>query len=72
MDQISQFLQFTAILNLSWGNLLMDAIAIIFIYLAIKKHYEPLLLVPIGIGILLGNVVYLLSLRSKGRVPAEA
>ncbi len=56
MDSLYQFLQFTAILNLSWGNLLMDAVAIIFIYLAIKKHYEPLLLIPIGIGILMGNV----------------
>ncbi|RME25245.1 MAG: sodium ion-translocating decarboxylase subunit beta [Deltaproteobacteria bacterium] len=34
----------------------MDAVGIVFIYLAIKKHYEPLLLVPIGMGILLGNV----------------
>jgi oxaloacetate decarboxylase beta subunit len=56
MDAILDFLKVTAFWNLSWGNLLMDAIAIVFIYLAITKHYEPLLLIPIGIGILLGNV----------------
>jgi oxaloacetate decarboxylase beta subunit len=38
------------------GNLVMDLVGISFIYLAIKKHYEPLLLIPIGFGILLGNV----------------
>lgn len=56
MEPLIQFLEVTAFWNLSWGNLLMDAIGIVFIYLAIKKHYEPLLLIPIGIGILLGNV----------------
>jgi len=48
--------QVTGIGHFTWGNLVMDAIAIVFIYLAIKKHYEPLLLIPIGFGILLGNV----------------
>ncbi len=47
----------TAFANWSWANMLMNLIAIIFIYLAIKKHYEPLLLIPIALGILLGNVM---------------
>jgi oxaloacetate decarboxylase beta subunit len=38
------------------GNLVMNIVGIVFIYIAIKKHYEPLLLIPIGFGILLGNV----------------
>lgn len=38
------------------GHLLMLVVGGTFIYLAIKKHYEPLLLVPIGFGILVGNV----------------
>lgn len=38
------------------GNLAMDLVAVTFFYLAIRKHYEPLLLVPIGFGILLANV----------------
>ncbi len=57
MNYISTFLEITAFGNWSWGNILMDAVGIIFIYLAIKKHYEPLLLIPIGIGILFGNVM---------------
>ena len=47
----------TAFANWSWANMLMNLIAIVFIYLAIKKHYEPLLLIPIALGILLGNVM---------------
>jgi sodium ion-translocating decarboxylase beta subunit len=56
VETIVQFLKVTAFWNLSWGNLLMDTIGIVFIYIAIKKHYEPLLLIPIGVGILMGNV----------------
>ncbi len=44
------------IMHLSTGNLLMWLIAFILIFLAIKKDYEPLLLVPIGFGILLANL----------------
>jgi len=46
----------TGIGGLTVGNLVMNAIAITFIPLAIRKHYEPLLLVPIGFGILMANV----------------
>lgn len=42
--------------HLEWGNVIMILIGIIFIYLAITKDYEPLLLVPIGFGILIGNI----------------
>ncbi len=41
---------------LEWGNLVMIAVGIIFIYLAITKDYEPLLLVPIGFGVIVGNI----------------
>ena len=46
----------TAFLNLTWGNYLMIAVACVFLYLAIKKGYEPLLLVPIAFGMLLVNI----------------
>lgn len=46
----------TAFTNLYWGNYLMIAIACVFLYLAIKKGYEPLLLVPIAFGMLLVNM----------------
>lgn len=46
----------TAFVNLSWGNILMIFIALVFLYLAIAKGYEPLLLVPISFGMLLVNI----------------
>lgn len=51
------FLQTTAFSNWSWGNLIMDLVALLFIYLGIKKNYEPLLLIPIALGILIANVM---------------
>ena len=46
----------TAFAGFEPGNLMMIAIGSCFIYLAIAKHYEPLLLVPIGFGIIVGNI----------------
>lgn len=46
----------TAFFNLTWGNYLMVLAALFFMYLAIKKEYEPLLLVPISFGMLLVNL----------------
>ncbi|MBN2799366.1 MAG: sodium ion-translocating decarboxylase subunit beta [Deltaproteobacteria bacterium] len=51
------FLNATAFANWGWGNILMDLVALVFIFLAIKKHYEPLLLIPIGLGILIANTM---------------
>jgi oxaloacetate decarboxylase beta subunit len=49
-----------------WGNAVMIGIGLIFIYLAIKRGFEPLLLVPIGFGILIGNVPYNTSTTPVG------
>ena len=46
----------SALFNITYGNLIMIAVACIFLYLAIKKEYEPLLLVPISFGMLLVNM----------------
>ncbi len=46
----------TAFATMSWGNLLMIFVALVFLYLAIAKGYEPLLLVPISFGMLLVNI----------------
>ena len=46
----------TAFFNLTWGNYLLVLVALFFMYLAIKKEYEPLLLVPISFGMLLVNL----------------
>jgi oxaloacetate decarboxylase beta subunit len=57
-----QILGGTGFLNLTWGNLVMILIGLVFIYIAVAKDYEPLLLVPIGFGILLGNIPVPLSM----------
>ena len=46
----------TAFFNLTWGNYIMIAVACVFLYLAIAKGFEPLLLVPIAFGMLLVNI----------------
>jgi Na+-transporting methylmalonyl-CoA/oxaloacetate decarboxylase beta subunit len=46
----------TGVVHLTIGNLVMWLIAFLFIYLAVTKNYEPLLLVPIGFGILIVNL----------------
>ena len=53
---LSNLLQQTAFANLTWGNFVMIGVAFIFLYLAIKKGFEPLLLVPISFGMLLVNI----------------
>ncbi len=58
MEHIINFLQGTGFYNLTFGNLIMLVVGCILLYLGIRKHYEPLLLVPIGFGILLGNIPY--------------
>lgn len=59
MQGLEQFLRFTGFANVTVGHLLMIVVGIVFIYLAISKDYEPLLLVPIGFGIILGNIPFL-------------
>lgn len=54
-----QFMRYTAFANFTTGHVIMICIALIFLYLAIAKDYEPLLLVPIGFGILIGNIPFL-------------
>ena len=53
---LSNLLQQTAFLNLTFGNIVMIFVALIFLYLAIGKGFEPLLLLPISFGMLLVNI----------------
>lgn len=46
----------TAFFNLTWGNYIMIIVACVFLYLAIAKEFEPLLLIPIAFGMLLVNI----------------
>ncbi|MCB2230566.1 sodium ion-translocating decarboxylase subunit beta [bacterium] len=56
METFLNFLHTGALFNFTWGNFIMLAVGCIFIYLGIAKDYEPLLLVPIGFGMLVGNI----------------
>ncbi len=56
IDTMSNLIQQSAFFNLYWGNYVMIVVACVFLYLAIKKGYEPLLLVPIAFGMLLVNI----------------
>jgi sodium ion-translocating decarboxylase beta subunit len=56
MDMFAQFLAGTGFTSMTWGNALMIVIGVVFITLAITKDYEPLLLVPIGFGVVVGNI----------------
>lgn len=56
MEFFYKFLSTTAFATMTWGNAIMLVIGIIFVTLAIMKDYEPLLLVPIGFGVIVGNI----------------
>lgn len=57
-EGITKFFVFTGFRNATHGNLLMILVGLFFIYLAIRYDYEPLLLIPIGTGIVIGNVPF--------------
>lgn len=56
MDELLQILNTTGFVSFTWGNIAMILAGAIFIFLAIVKGFEPLLLVPIGFGIVVGNI----------------
>ncbi|MBQ6749210.1 MAG: sodium ion-translocating decarboxylase subunit beta [Bacteroidaceae bacterium] len=57
-SKITDFLTYTGFANVEWANIIMIAVGAFFIWLAIKKDFEPLLLIPIGLGIILGNIPF--------------
>lgn len=56
---LSNFFAFTGFKNATRGNLVMILVAFFFIFLAIKYDFEPMLLIPIGVGIIVGNIPFL-------------
>lgn len=58
MEWLIGFFEASGIAHLAWGNLLMIVVGCVFVYLAIARNFEPLLLVPIGFGIILGNMPF--------------
>ena len=57
-ENIQEFFTYTGFANFEMGNLIMILCGILFIYLAIAKEFEPMLLIPIGFGILIGNIPF--------------
>jgi len=62
-ENLQQFMTYTSFANFTWGHLIMICVGLAFIYLAIAKEYEPMLLVPIGFGIIIGNVPFFPGLQ---------
>ena len=60
-DGILRFIEYTGFANVTAGNLVMILVGLVFIFLAIRYEYEPLLLIPIGTGILIGNIPFFQS-----------
>ena len=53
---LADFWTYTGMYNATPGHIIMILVGIMFITLAIAKEWEPMLLVPIGFGIILGNI----------------
>lgn len=66
LELLSNFFGDSGFGQFHWSNGVMLLIGLVFLYLAIKKHYEPMLLIPIGFGILIGNIPYDVSQLSLG------
>jgi oxaloacetate decarboxylase beta subunit len=62
-NQLVQFFNFTGYANFTFGHLVMILLGCVFIYLAITKEYEPLLLIPIGFGMIIGNIPFYPGLK---------
>ena len=61
--QLVQFLEYTGFANVTWGHIAMILVGLCFIFLGIKYEFEPLLLVPIGFGMLIGNIPFYPGLK---------
>jgi oxaloacetate decarboxylase beta subunit len=62
MQILLDFLGTTGIATMTWGNAIMIVVGIVFVSLAIVKDYEPLLLLPIGFGVVVGNIPSIASM----------
>ena len=57
-EGMKNFWLLTGFRNCKLGNLIMILVGIIFIFLAVKYEFEPMLLIPIGVGIICGNIPF--------------
>lgn len=58
MQNLETFWNLTGFANATWEHFVMLAVGAFFLWLAIKKDFEPMLLVPIGFGIMIGNIPF--------------
>ncbi len=58
LQNLETFWSFTGFANATWGHFAMIAVGVFFIFLAIRYEFEPLLLIPIGFGMLIGNIPF--------------
>ena len=58
VNNLENFWKFTGFFNVTPEHLIMIVVGLFFMWLAIKKDFEPMLLVPIGFGILVGNIPF--------------
>ena len=57
-NNLADFWEYTGFAQATGQHLIMILVGLFFLFLAIKKNFEPLLLVPIGFGILIGNIPF--------------
>ena len=57
-DNLADFWGYTGFANATYQHLIMILVGLFFLFLAIKKNFEPMLLIPIGFGILIGNIPF--------------
>ncbi|MDR1417328.1 MAG: sodium ion-translocating decarboxylase subunit beta [Prevotellaceae bacterium] len=62
-ENLQQFLSYTSFSHITFGHIIMMSIGLIFLYLAIRHEFEPMLLIPIGFGILVGNIPFMQGLK---------
>jgi carboxybiotin decarboxylase len=58
MESVREFMSYSGFVNMTVGHLAMIVVGLFFIFLAIRYEYEPLLLIPIGTGIIIGNMPF--------------
>jgi carboxybiotin decarboxylase len=58
---VETFFNYSGFANAQPGHFIMIVIGLVFIFLGIRYNYEPLLLIPIGTGIILGNIPFMLN-----------
>ena len=57
-DGLANFYQYTGFANVELGHIIMICLGLVAIYLAIAKNFEPMLLIPIGFGVIIGNIPF--------------